>query len=48
MADVYNADKTIILIGPAVPAVRPQMDKLLAAPNVQHLGVVKHDRDLVP
>ena len=38
-----HPDKTIILIGPAVPAVRPQMDKLLAAPNVQHLGVVKHD-----
>lgn len=38
-----HPDKMLVLIGPAVPAVRPQMDKLLASANVQHLGVVKHD-----
>jgi len=38
-----HPDKMLVLIGPAVPAVRAPMDKLLAAPNVQHLGVVKHD-----
>jgi glycosyltransferase involved in cell wall biosynthesis len=38
-----HPEKMLILIGPAVPAVRGQMDKLLASPNVQHLGVVKHD-----
>jgi glycosyltransferase involved in cell wall biosynthesis len=38
-----HPDKMLVLIGPAVPAVRPQMDKLLAFANVQHLGVVKHD-----
>lgn len=38
-----HPDKTMILIGPAVPAIRPQMEKLLASPNVQHLGVIKHD-----
>ncbi len=38
-----HRDKMLVLIGPAVPAVRASMDKLLASPNVQHLGVVKHD-----
>lgn len=38
-----HPDKMLIIIGPAVPAVRAPMDKLLTAPNVQHLGVVKHD-----
>jgi glycosyltransferase involved in cell wall biosynthesis len=38
-----HADKILALIGPAVPAIRAQMDKLLAFANVQHLGVVKHD-----
>ena len=38
-----HPDKMLILIGPAVPAVQAQMDKLLAFANAQHLGVVKHD-----
>jgi len=38
-----HPDKMLVLIGPAVPAVRAQMAKLLALPNVQHLGVVRHD-----
>ncbi len=37
-----HPDKMLVLIGPAVPAVRSQMDELLASPNVHHLGVVKH------
>ncbi|MDZ7363256.1 MAG: glycosyltransferase [candidate division KSB1 bacterium] len=38
-----HPDKMLVLIGPAVPAVQLQMNKLLAFSNVQHLGVVRHD-----
>jgi len=37
-----HPEKTLVLIGPAVPAVRPHLEKLLAAPNVRHLGEVRH------
>jgi glycosyltransferase involved in cell wall biosynthesis len=37
-----HPDKMLVLIGPAVPAVHPQLEKLLASPNVQHLGEVRH------
>jgi glycosyltransferase involved in cell wall biosynthesis len=39
---IAHPDKMLVLIGPAVPAVRPQLEKLLASPNVQHLGEVRH------
>jgi glycosyltransferase involved in cell wall biosynthesis len=37
-----HPDKMLALIGPAVPGVRPQLHKLLAMPNVLHLGEVRH------
>jgi glycosyltransferase involved in cell wall biosynthesis len=38
-----HPDKMLILIGPAVPAVQLQINKLLAFSNVRYLGVVRHD-----
>jgi glycosyltransferase involved in cell wall biosynthesis len=38
-----HPDKMLILIGPAVPAVQSQLNKLLAAHNVQHFGEIRHD-----
>ncbi len=36
--------KSLVLIGPAAPAVRPALDRLVQMPNVRFLGEMSHDR----
>jgi len=38
-----HQDKTLALVGPVAAAMRPRLQRLLAAPNVWHLGEVNHD-----
>lgn len=41
-----HADKSLVLIGPVAPAVRPALTRLLLKPNAHHLGEISHD--LIP